>query len=324
MSRRHRYLAGTAIATVVLVAAAACSSTPSSTATSTTTGTPVKGGTLKIVGEGDVDYMDTADGYYDVTYALFRAIARQLYSYPTTRTPVVDHAGAGHRDRPADDHQRRHGLHDRHQAGVMWDTSPARQVTAQDAVLGFKRLCNSAQPAGAPGYFTDTIAGMAAYCTGFAKVAPTVAAIKAYIDGNNVTGLRRSNPSALQITLTKPAADLPYILACRSPHRPRGVPELSARQPTAGPARRLRRPVHDDQLRADQVDHLGPQPGLESSTDSPRRLRRCDPDHPGSQRDLAQQQIAAGTAHMEWDQNVPTASAAWQQPRTLAGRRPRG
>ena len=31
-------------------------------------------------GKGDVDYMDTADGYYDVTYTLMRAFTRQLYT----------------------------------------------------------------------------------------------------------------------------------------------------------------------------------------------------------------------------------------------------
>ena len=54
--------------------------------------------------------------------------------------------------------------------GVMWNTSPARQVTAADFVREFKMLCNPVSPVGAPGYFTATIDGMASYCDGFAKV----------------------------------------------------------------------------------------------------------------------------------------------------------
>ena len=54
-------------------------------------------------------------------------------------------------------------------SGVMWDTSPPRQVTADDFVREFKTLCNPVSPVGAPGYYTSTIVGMQAYCDGFAQ-----------------------------------------------------------------------------------------------------------------------------------------------------------
>ena len=41
--------------------------------------------------------------------------------------------------------------------GVMWDTTPARQVTATDEVRGIEMLCNPASPTGAPGYYESTI-----------------------------------------------------------------------------------------------------------------------------------------------------------------------
>ena len=54
------------------------------------TGSPVTGGTLKIVGSGDVDHLDTCCAYYTTTYELLRAVSRQLVSYQsgyTTRLP---------------------------------------------------------------------------------------------------------------------------------------------------------------------------------------------------------------------------------------------
>ena len=54
----------------------------------------------------------------------------------------------------------------------MWDTSPARQVTAADALLGLKRSCNPAQPFGGLPDFESLIVGYAQFCNGFAKVCP--------------------------------------------------------------------------------------------------------------------------------------------------------
>lgn len=72
---------------------------------------------------------------------------------------------------------------------MRWNTSPARAVTAQDVVLGLKRLCNPVSPVGAPGYYENTIAGMKAYCDGFAKVAGTAA----YIDGHQISGVKATD-----------------------------------------------------------------------------------------------------------------------------------
>ena len=53
---------------------------------------PVTGGTLKLLGGGDVDYLDTAGGYYTVTYTLMRGYTRQLVSYPNSVDPKVANA----------------------------------------------------------------------------------------------------------------------------------------------------------------------------------------------------------------------------------------
>jgi hypothetical protein len=110
LKRRTRLLGVVCVLAAVTVIAAACSSngssTPNNTNSSTTTtnpaaaamvgigehdilpaaatGQPVVGGTLKIMGSGDVDHLDTCCAYYTTTYELLRAVSRQLVSYPST------------------------------------------------------------------------------------------------------------------------------------------------------------------------------------------------------------------------------------------------
>src|ERR1700685_1362203 len=54
-----------------------------------TNSTPVTGGTLKIVGSGDVDHLDTCCAYYTTTYELLRMVSRQLLSYPATTNTAL-------------------------------------------------------------------------------------------------------------------------------------------------------------------------------------------------------------------------------------------
>src|SRR5579862_5803973 len=45
-------------------------------------GTPVKGGTLNLLGDGDVDWMDYNASYYSIGYLAQRMYLRGLYAYP--------------------------------------------------------------------------------------------------------------------------------------------------------------------------------------------------------------------------------------------------
>ena len=72
---------------------------------------------------------------------------------------------------------------------MKWDTSPARQVTAADFVREFKMLCNPVSPVGAPGYFTDTIVGMASYCTGSPRCRARSAGIASYVNSHTLPGV---------------------------------------------------------------------------------------------------------------------------------------
>ncbi|MCW2938899.1 MAG: transporter substrate-binding protein, partial [Actinomycetia bacterium] len=116
--------------------------------TSNSAGTPGKGGTLKIVDAGDVDHLDTASGYTTTANALERAWTRQLFSYKAsndivagsvivadaaTDIPSAANGGISADGKTITVHLR---------TGVKWNTTPAREVVANDWIRGIKRECN--------------------------------------------------------------------------------------------------------------------------------------------------------------------------------------
>jgi len=204
--------AGVSVAALIL---AACSSSSSSgSGSSSASGTPKYGGTLKLVGQGDVDYMDTADGYYDTTYTAFRAFVRTLYTYPTVQgganqvNPVPDLATAmptvtnGGKTYTITIRQ-----------GAMWNTTPPRQVTAEDFIYGLKRLCNPSSPNPAQQYYTQTIQGFNTYCTNFGNAGADLTSINNFMAQNNISGLTATSDRTVQIQLTQPASDFINILS---------------------------------------------------------------------------------------------------------------
>jgi peptide/nickel transport system substrate-binding protein len=167
-------------------------------------GTPHSGGTLNMLGAGDVDYMDYNISYYSIGYLGQRMWVRGLYEYPgivgkvfdvepdlATAAPVVSNGGLTYTITI--------------RSGAMWDSSPARPVTAADAVRGLMRACNPVTRFGGLPDFSSLIKGYTAFCAGFAKVKPTVAAIKAYVSTHTISGYTASGQT-LTITLVHPAS----------------------------------------------------------------------------------------------------------------------
>jgi peptide/nickel transport system substrate-binding protein len=168
-------------------------------------GAPQRGGTLNEVGVSDVDYMDYDVGYYTTDYQVSRLMTRQLYGWQAvpghTTTPAPDLATA----MPViSDNGLKQTVTLR--SGVMWNTSPARAVTAADVVRGIKRACNPSPISfGGMADFEATIQGMSAFCAGYpAKAASDAAALKSYVEGHNVSGITTSGNS-ITFTLTRPA-----------------------------------------------------------------------------------------------------------------------
>ena len=270
-----------------------------------------KGGTLKMLGGGDIDHMDTASSYYTVGYTLLRAISRQLVSYPNDKN--VEKSNTITADMVEKVPEPTNGGKTytfKIREGVKWDTpTGARQVTAADEVRGIKRLCNPVQPTGAPGYFTDTIVGMKDFCDNFAKVAPTAAAIGKYVEDTPLEGVKAVDDRTVEFTLLAPAGDFLNILAL-----PFGSPapvEINKYVPD-DPAFRQHfisdGPYKIASYAADKSIQLIRNPAWDGKTD-PIRAANVDKISitEGSDEGPVQQQLQAGTADMSWDTTVPTA-----------------
>jgi peptide/nickel transport system substrate-binding protein len=194
----------------------------------TASGTPLKGGTLRLVAASGTAHLDTVSAYYTADYILEKVYSRQLVSYPyaTPRklgdaqwnkaiTPVPDVAtamptvtGGG----------TVYTFHIR--SGVMWNTSPARQVTSQDFLREYKAFYNPVQPVGAPFYFNPTIAGLqtydnqeTAYFANAKKHPPTAANIAKFQNTHTISGITTPNSSTIVFHLLHPAADFIYMMA---------------------------------------------------------------------------------------------------------------
>ncbi|MBA8908123.1 ABC transporter substrate-binding protein [Aminobacter ciceronei] len=174
---------------------------------------PKSGGTFKLVGSGDVAGFDPVSARTAAVF-LHRALTRTLVAFPTdadpkvAAQPVADLAEAVP---VAEEGGLVYRLTIRE--GATWNTETPRQITAADAIRGFKRLCNPVQPTGTPTYYIGVIKGFADYCAGFAKVPADVAAIRDYVEGTDVEGLTAEDERTLKITLERPTADFASILA---------------------------------------------------------------------------------------------------------------
>src|SRR5664279_4455741 len=136
MSRRTSRLTAVAALCTVGLAVTACSGTIKSTtgaSGSATSGPPaVSGGTLNMLGTGDVTYMDPNISYYSIDYLAMRMFSRQLFTNPAitgqVTNPVPDLATvmptAGNGGISADGKSYTIKI----RQGAKWDTSPVRQI----------------------------------------------------------------------------------------------------------------------------------------------------------------------------------------------------
>jgi peptide/nickel transport system substrate-binding protein len=190
------------------------------------TATPKYGGTLRFLGPGGADHLDTAAAYYATSGQILRALTRQLFAYraskdlsdpSTTFMPVPDVSDTI----PTVTNG---GLSNdglvytiRLRTGVRWDTNPPREVTANDFIRGLKRLANPVVGAGARHYFTSTILGMQEYCDEyqrtFAGRRATASGLAAFQNAATIAGLHARDDKTLVITLKRRANDFLNILA---------------------------------------------------------------------------------------------------------------
>ncbi|MEI6667757.1 MAG: ABC transporter substrate-binding protein [Acidobacteriota bacterium] len=182
-------------------------------------GPPTRGGTLEIVGRSDLDHLATTSAYTTKSLWLIQTFARQLLAYrsvgeyETKIQPIADLAvevptrangGVSADGLTYVFHLRR---------GVRWDTTPPREVTANDIVRAFKLFCNPVSPVGASVYYTSTILGMAAYCEAFSRAPGTVEGIRAFVITRDLEGVRATDDFTVVFRLCAPASDFLNLLA---------------------------------------------------------------------------------------------------------------
>jgi peptide/nickel transport system substrate-binding protein len=150
--------------------------------------------------------MDYDTAYYSTDDQVMRLSVRQLYTWGNTAAtattaepdlatgaPVTSNGGKT--------------VKVTIRSGVMWDTTPARAVTAADVVRGIKRACNNS-PIRFNGMadFEATVVGLTQFCNAYpAKAANNAAVMKQYIESHNVSGITTSG-NTITFQLTSPAA----------------------------------------------------------------------------------------------------------------------
>ena len=230
--KRIAGLAAAVLAAATLAACSSSSTTTPSAGSSSAAGTPVAGGTLRIVAASGPAHLDTVPSYYTTDYQLTHAYTRQLLNYPTepytsttdpnwtkTVTPAPDIATAvpSVANGGITNGGKTYTFHIKQ--GVDWNTTPPRQVTSQDFVREFKAFFNPVSPVGNPVYYESTVAGLSAYANAetafFAKKsnAPTAANITNFQNTHDISGIKTPDSSTIQFTLTAPASDFLYMMA---------------------------------------------------------------------------------------------------------------
>jgi ABC-type transport system substrate-binding protein len=159
-------------------------------------GTPQKGGTLRIINNADVDYYDTANAYYTVSWTQMRALTRQLYSYDSSKTgeeltvPVPDLA-----DGPVQTTDNKTWKF-KIKSGIKYSQPATGEVKPEDFIYAVERMYDKTNPSSGQGY-ANLIVGAKEFGEGKAK---TISGMKA--EGDTLT-----------IELLKPAADFLGIIS---------------------------------------------------------------------------------------------------------------
>jgi peptide/nickel transport system substrate-binding protein len=179
---------------------------------------PRRGGTLTMVGAGDVDYLDPALAYHTVTRGVLRACTRQLVGYVASR----DRAEAGRivadlaTEVPTEANGRITGGGTRYRftlrENVRWHTpSGDRAVTAADVVRGIKRLAHPLASSPGLAYYLSTIEGMAEFRDALADTSG--AAVAERLERTGISGVRAIGTSEVMFTTRQPTSDFLNMLA---------------------------------------------------------------------------------------------------------------
>src|SRR6266571_575738 len=153
MQRLKLAKAAALVAGLAMVAAACGGGGGTTSGGGASQGNGTKGGTLRVVNNSDVDYLDTADAYSTLGFTLERAYARTLYSFDITKTgdaantPVPDLS-----DGEAQVSNNNSTYTFKIRQGVKYAPPATGEVTAEDFVRAVKRMYDKATPSGGQSY----------------------------------------------------------------------------------------------------------------------------------------------------------------------------
>lgn len=269
------------------------------------------GGTLRILGTEDIDHFDPTSAALVTSNNFLRAVTRQLISYAasTDETQRITPQGdlATEVPQPSQD-----GLTYtfKLRKGANWNApSGPRQITSADFKRGIKRMCNPALSSAALTYYSGLIAGMAEFCSGFSKIEPTVEAMKAYIEGNDIPGIETPDDETIVIKLTQRAGDFIYMLSLptASP-APAEVLDYLPDSPDYRTKFIASGPYTPSAYTPDSSMQLTRNPAWKAETDP---LRKAYVDEIeitfGLQVDAIMQQLQSGDGDMTYDVTIPPA-----------------
>lgn len=271
-----------------------------------------------VAGDNDVTALDPASAYQSPEFFINRAITRALFANVATN----DNGGqklvpdiAAEIPTEANGEISKDGLtYTIHlKQGIVFHTSGKPQaVVAGDIVRGLERMCNPVSPSPALSYFTSTIVGFQAYCDGFSKVAPTVDAIRTYVNTAPLAGVKALNDSTLQIKIMQRASDFISILGLGVFASPQPASYLNYLPDSPGLRQHLEAtgPYMIQTYVPNRSYKLVRNPDWKKSTDSVREANVNAIDvQLGQDPATVQQELEAGTVDMEWpDTTVPVAN----------------
>lgn len=167
----------------------------------------VSGGTLRIAGTSDVDYMDPASMYYTVSFFLARGVFRQLVTYPNVADLVEQNnlvpdlatdTGQANEDNTEWTFTLKDGVKfGPALGGEEIEGVTGEEITSADIKYGIERVFLDSVGGGYPFYY-DILEGAEEFANG---------------DADEITGIETPDDKTIVFHLTEPAGDWPYRLA---------------------------------------------------------------------------------------------------------------
>jgi len=147
-----------------------------------------KGGTLKVISSGDVDYIDPGAAYYQFSYMVLYPMQRPLYSFAPddTTKPTPDFADG--EPQVSSDNKT---VTIKTKSGIKFSPPVNRAATSKDVKYAIERGFKSSVANGYAGAYFGSIEGATAYQDGKAS---------------SITGIQTPNDSTIVFKLTKPLA----------------------------------------------------------------------------------------------------------------------